>query len=201
MPISASTFPVRAMDVPLLEQATQPVPGVLRQEDNPVFVNDTGMFIEPGEPIPFFDCIGITTKMVAPDEVASIVLRDKVSFRLNPNEALHIYQGQEIYWDYDLEESDVVQSDGTTRTVIGWATAVQPTNGYLLGRAMVPLEPTQQNRTYNPTGSRVAADAPDGSLRATVDVWIDPSVGLTKYGSTPYDDSSLEGDDFSSSAA
>lgn len=119
------------------------------------YYNVTTKSILPGEPVVIFGRIGISKEVILPNEFGTITFGAQVSFLVNPDMVADILQGALVYFDLDL----------ATGLIPGYATGVQPTNGYRLGHAVGVHE---RGPSVNVNASNIPIAAAPGALRVLV---------------------------------
>ena len=133
MPVST---PNRVADPVQLEQYVSP--GLIRQVSGLAlpFYNEGDNTILEGEPFLFCDRICVSKKPILPGDWGTAYTDWVVDFLLDESLAAAIVQGQLVYWDFDI---NVVTpyGGGTAVSGVGGATDTLPTNGMILGRAVV----------------------------------------------------------------
>ena len=113
--------PVALEDYPIIGEYIQGGHGTETDYYNP-----GSKSILPGEPIAIFGRLGISKDVILPGEFGTVVFGAWVNFLVDPDLASIITQGQEVYFDIDL----------ATGYYPGYATNVEPTNGWHLGYAI-----------------------------------------------------------------
>lgn len=134
------------------------------------YYNVTTKTILPGEPIVIFNRVGIAKQLILPDSFGTVVFGAQVSFLLDPDMVAAILQNALVYFDIDL----------ATALTPGYATGVQPSNGYRLGYA-VGIHESPGNVNVN--GSNIPIAAAAGALRVLVLMDNTGPAAPTTYGS------------------
>jgi hypothetical protein len=160
--------PIRAGVPHILEQLVPD--SILRGDISHVpYYNETNETIVPGEPVVKFGKIGLSAKAILPDQMGTLRMLQIADFVLDPDFADEIEQGDLVYWDYDLEDD----------THSGYATNEAPTNGILLGHAViVPDSVASIPMSYG--GAPMAAEAGNKLVRVLV-----TQLTPTTYGTIP----------------
>ena len=167
MPVNLTNieaFPVAMEDYPILGEYIQGGHGT--ETD---FYNGSSKCILPGEPVEVFGRLGISKELILPRTFGTLCFGCWMSYLLDPDLASQILQGAAVYFDLDLADSDIY--------VTGYATNVQPTNGYLLGYAIAPHATPGEI-----TKSALSAVAASTS---SVRVFVLMNTAVTKYGTVP----------------
>jgi len=129
MPVST---PNRVADPVILERFNSP--GLIRQTGS-IFLNYynslTTSFL-PGEPIVVGGAICLAAEVILPQQQGTVYLDWLADFIVNAALAAAIMQNEEVWWSYDV--SPITGFNG------GVVNAA-PTNGFILGRAIVQPGP------------------------------------------------------------
>lgn len=139
--------PLRAA-VPIQLESVDPV--AIFVKDGPgagqvPFVNGNEETIIPGEPIVKFGRLGIVKSPVLPGEMSEMCVGCILDVILNPDEEEEIEEGDNVYFDHDLGD-------------YGMASSQQPTNGVLLGPALLEFHKASAvPRSY--AGNPLAAES------------------------------------------
>lgn len=83
-----------------------------------------------GEPLIYMDRLGISKRVILASEPAQLHFGAIVNFLADPALAAQILAGDKVYFDLDLADDDST----------GYATQVEPSNGYFLGHAVMVYE-------------------------------------------------------------
>lgn len=89
-----------------------------------------------GEPIFAFGRVCIVQKTITPGKIGTLIADFIVDAILKSGGSGNIAQDTLIYWDTDLDNLTEIES-GDAVTGIGAATTTLPTNGFMLGRAVM----------------------------------------------------------------
>ena len=92
------------------------------------YYNQSSKTILPGEPLVVFNRLMISKDIILPQTFGTLLADCWISFLLDPAMVANILQGAIVYFDVGLA---VVGS-----YIPGYATGVQPTNGFKLGYAL-----------------------------------------------------------------
>ena len=135
MPIAT---PNRIAD-PVSLEAYEP-PCILRQEGGlfiPFKNTSTTDSYVAGEPVVVMGRVCIVQKTILPGEIGTVLADWMVDALIKSGGAGNISQGDLVYWDTDEDIALVIEA-GTTSSGLGAATAGSaPTNGFILGRAVM----------------------------------------------------------------
>lgn len=127
-----------------------------------------------GEPFIMYGKVGITKVVVPPLSVGSVHFGCWMNFLVNPALASPILFGDKVYYNLALADS----------AVPGYATNVQPANGFLLGYAVTPHEQPGALQLDETTGKPIACTT--SQLRCGVIMHTDLVVwGTNLWGSVP----------------
>jgi hypothetical protein len=143
---------------------------IQRAHDSQIdYYNPGSKSILPGEPVEVFGRLGIAKDVILPGHFGTLVFGAWVNFLLDPSLASQILQGALVYFDLDL----------ATGLYPGYATNVQPTNGWKLGYAT--------GRHATPTEVALSASSPIAATTSDerVMVLMNEYSGIetvTKYG-------------------
>jgi hypothetical protein len=134
MPIAT---PNRIAD-PVTLEAYEP-PCILRQEGG-LFIpfknaGTTTAFVA-GEPLFRFGRVGIVQRTTLPGEIGTLIVDFIVDALLPSGGAGNITEDSIVYWNKDLNIATIIES-GSTSSGLGAATNQIPTNGFILGRAVM----------------------------------------------------------------
>ena len=129
------------------------------------YYNPGSKTILPGEPVKVFNRIGISKDIILPGTFGTLVFGAWVNFVVDPDMAAEILQGALVYFDLDL----------ATGLYPGYATGVQPSNGYRLGYAL--------GRHGTPTEVALSASSPIAATTSDSRVFVlmDP-LFVASYG-------------------
>ncbi len=124
MPVST---PIRAAQPQMLERYSPPA--IIRHsgELQTRYYNKTGNTILQGEPVLIGDRIGLALAVILPNETGEVVLDWIADFRVDPALAANILANDNVWWSYDVT---------TVVAGVGGAVRAEPTNGFLLGKAV-----------------------------------------------------------------
>lgn len=89
-----------------------------------------------GEPIVIFGRVCIVQKTIKPGKVGTVLADWIVDALLKSGGSGNVSQGDLVYWDTDLDIVTQLES-GAATTGLGAATTTLPTNGFILGRAVL----------------------------------------------------------------
>ncbi len=118
------------------------------------YYNQTSKTVLPGEPLILFGRLCISKDIILPGHFGTVVSDCWVNYLLDPDLASNILQGAAVYYDLGLADAG--------EYISGYATNVQPTNGYLLGHAIgVHATPEEVNLS---AGSAIAARPGDNRV-------------------------------------
>lgn len=92
------------------------------------YYNASSKCVLPGEPLVVFGRLCISKDIILPRTFGTVVFGCWVNFLLDPALAAVIKQDANVYYDLDKKV------DGSY--ISGYATGTQPTNGFLLGKAV-----------------------------------------------------------------
>lgn len=134
------------------------------------FYNPRTETILPGEPVVVFGRIGISKQRILPGTFGTLVFGAVVSFKLDPEQASDINQGDYVYFDIDLEDAALMMP--------GYASGTQPTNGYRLGHAIGIIE-KKGSISLATDGSAIAAKA------GASEILVLMQETATTYGAVP----------------
>ena len=148
MPIAT---PNRIAD-PVSLEAYEP-PCILRQEGGlfiPFKNTSTTESFVAGEPVFYFGRTCIVQKTILPGKIGTLISDFMVDALLDLNHSGNISQDSLVYWDLDLNAS-LITGTATVSSGLGAATNQIPTNGFMLGRAVM----VSPDETYTAvTGSK-----------------------------------------------
>ncbi len=148
MPIAT---PNRIAD-PVSLEAYEP-PCILRQEGGlfiPFKNTSTTECLVAGEPVFYFGRTCIVQKTIMPGKIGTLISDFMVDALLKLTHSGNITQDSIVYWNLDLDASLIIGTT-TVSTGLGAATNQIPTNGFMLGRAII----TNPDDTYAAvTGSK-----------------------------------------------
>lgn len=150
--------------------------GVFLQGGDAVdFYNMFSGSILVGEPVVLFDKVGITKVVVGPKAQGTINFGAWVNFLVDPAHVGNILQGDKVYYDVDLADSEVP----------GYVTSVEPTNGIFLGHATimkdqtlalgagdVPIAATADSKYVAVKMTSEVISSGNGTLFGTVPNWV-----------------------------
>lgn len=126
-----------------------------------------------GEPMVVYDRLAISKFLMLPNSLGQIHFGAWVNFLLDPAMAADILMGDPVYFNLGLADSDVP----------GYATGVQPANGYFLGHATLVHEQSSM-QLDDDTGKPIAATTND--LRVGVLMHQEKMVwGTNFWGTVP----------------
>ena len=134
MPIAT---PNRIAD-PVSLEAYEP-PCILRQEGGlfiPFKNTSTTESFVAGEPVFYFGRTCIVQKTILPGKIGTLISDFMVDALLDLNHAGNITQDSLVYWDLDLNAS-LITGTTTVSSGLGAATNQIPSNGFMLGRAVM----------------------------------------------------------------
>lgn len=126
MPVST---PHRIADPVKLERYDAPT--VIKQggELSVNYYNPTGNTILQGEPVLYGGRVGIAQSVILPGTQGTLVMDWIIEARIGGTLVADVIQGATIWWSYDV--TSVVAG-------VGGAVRAAPTNGFLLGTAVIP---------------------------------------------------------------
>lgn len=161
MPVST---PNRVAD-PVRLEAFDP-PCVLKQsgELSVNYYNTTGNTILQGEPVHIGGRVGIAQSVILPGRQGAVVMDWIVEARIGGTLAADILQNDTVWWSYDV--TSVVAG-------VGGAVRTAPTNGFILGTAVIP--PGQV--TLNGSSKAIAAPAGASVVRVMCNSIASPAIG------------------------
>jgi hypothetical protein len=138
MPIAT---PNRIADPVTLEAYVPPC--ILRQEGG-LFIpfKNTGSTTSyiAGEPVHAFGRICIVQRTILPGKIGTVIADWMVDVLIKSGGAGNISQGDLVYWDMDEDIVTTLEDTSTVVTDFGAATASVPSNGFVLGRAVMVNE-------------------------------------------------------------
>lgn len=160
MPVST---PNRVADPVRLERYDAPC--VIKQggDLSVNYYNTTGSTILQGEPVLFGGRVGIAQSVILPGQQGSLVMEWLVDARIGGTLAADIIQNDTVWWSYDV--TSVVAG-------VGGAVRAAPTNGFILGTAVIPTGAVALN------GSNKAIAAPAGATSVRVLNTEEPSPAI-----------------------
>ena len=125
MPVST---PNRVADPVMIERYDAPT--VIRQggELSVNYYNTTGNTILQGEPVLFGGRVGIAQSVILPGQQGTLVMDWLVEAKIGGTLAADIIQNDTVWWSYDV--TSVVAG-------VGGAVRAAPTNGFILGNAVI----------------------------------------------------------------
>jgi len=143
MPIST---PNRVADPVVLERFDSP--GLLRQAGEIYinYYNTTGLTILAGEPVIHAGAICIAAEAILPAQQGTVYQNWLVDFIVDVALNANILANDSVWWSYD-----VTPITGFSGGVVNAA----PTNGFILGRAVVPPGTTRLNGSSKPIAATV----------------------------------------------
>lgn len=112
------------------------------------YYNTTGSTILQGEPVLLGGRVGIAQSVILPGQQGTLVMDWLVEARIGGTLAADIIQNDTVWWSYDVVS--VVAG-------VGGAVRAAPTNGFILGNAVIPTGAVSLN------GSSKAIAAPAGA--------------------------------------
>ena len=89
-----------------------------------------------GEPVFYFGRTCIVQRTILPGKIGTLISDFMVDALLNPAHTGNITQDSIVYWNLDLDAADIIGTD-TLSSGLGAATNQVPTNGFMLGRAVI----------------------------------------------------------------
>ncbi len=131
------------------------------------YYNQSTKTILPGEPLVVFNRLMIAKDVILPQEFGTLLANCWVNFLLDPAMVANILQGAIVYFDVDKAVSGSY--------IPGYATGVQPTNGFKLGYAIAPHGITPEI----PLSAKSAIAAAPGAERVFVQMDV---IAPTTYG-------------------
>jgi len=161
MPVST---PNRVADPVRLESYDAPC--VLKQtgELSVNYYNTTGNSILQGEPVRIGGRIGIAQSVILPGEQGAVVMDWIVEAKIGGTLAADIIQDDTVWWSYDV--TSVVAG-------VGGAVRAAPTNGFILGTAVIPPGAV----TLNGSSKAIAAAAGASVVRVMSNSVASPAIG------------------------
>jgi len=109
--------------------------GIIRSDSNIIpYYNILTTSILPGEPVLTQGRIGISKKIILPGTMGELIFDWVADFVLNPALGAVILADAVVYWNYDLNG---VSGGVTLPAGVGCVASSSPTNGFILGRAIV----------------------------------------------------------------
>lgn len=161
MPIST---PNRAADPVMLERYDAPC---VKKQGGAISVNyynTTGSTILQGEPVLFGGRVGIAQSVILPGTQGTLIMDWLVEARIGGTLAADILQNDTVWWSYDVAS--------VATSAVGGAVRAAPTNGFILGTAVIP------GGTVTLNGSNKAIAAPSGSTSVRVLHSAEPSPAI-----------------------
>lgn len=131
------------------------------------YYNQSTKTILPGEPLVVFGRLMIAKDVILPQEFGTLISDCWVNFLLDPSMVANILQGAFVYFDVDKAVSGSY--------IPGYATGVQPTNGFRLGHAIAVHGKTPEV----PLSTKSAIAAAPGAERVFVQL---ERITPTTYG-------------------
>jgi len=128
---------------PVSLEAYEP-PCILRQEGGlfiPFKNTSTTKSFVAGEPVYRFGRVCIVQKTILPGKIGTLVAEFIVDALLESGGSGNVTQESLVYWDLDKDIVTVIET-GETASGLGAASNQIPTNGFILGRAVMvdPLD-------------------------------------------------------------
>lgn len=131
------------------------------------YYNQSTKTILPGEPLVVFGRLMIAKDVILPQTFGTLLADCWMSFLLDPAMVANILQGAFVYFDVGLANAGSY--------IPGYATGVQPTNGFRLGHAIA----IQAKTPEIPLSAKSAIAAAPGAKRVTVQM---EKITPTTYG-------------------
>lgn len=160
MPVST---PNRVADPVKLERYDAPT--VIKQggELSVNYYNTTGNTILQGEPVLYGGRVGIAQSVILPGQQGTLVMDWIIEAKIGGTLAADVLQNATIWWSYDV--TSVVAG-------VGGAVRAAPTNGFILGTAVIPTGAVSLD------GSNKALAAPAGATVVRVMNTQEPSPAI-----------------------
>lgn len=160
MPVST---PNRVADPVVLERYDAPT--VIKQggELSVNYYNTTGSTILQGEPVLYGGRVGIAQSVILPGQQGTLVMDWIIEAKIGGTLAADIIQNATVWWSYDV--TSVVAG-------VGGAVRAAPTNGFILGTAVIPTGAVSLD------GSNKALAAPAGATVVRVMNTQEPSPAI-----------------------
>lgn len=164
MPIST---PNRIADPVRLERYDAPAVIRFAEELSAHYYNTTGTTILQGEPVLIGNRIGLAQSVILPGTIGQVVMDWIADLRVDPALAADILQNDTVWWSYDIT---------TVAAGVGGAVRAAPTNGFIIGIALVQVSPIR----LNGSSKAIAAAPGDVYVRA-----ISSSIAAVAIGTIP----------------
>lgn len=161
MPVST---PNRVANPVVLERYEAPT--IIRQagELTVNWYNTTGTTVLCGEPVLYGGRVGIATDVILPGTQGTLCMDWVIEAKIGGTLAADILQNDTVWWSYDV--TSVVAG-------VGGAVRAAPTNGFILGNAVIPTGTV----TLNGSSKAIAAAAGSKTVRVMFTGEPSPTIG------------------------
>jgi len=145
--------------------------GIIRSDSNIIpYYNILTTSILPGEPVFHMGRIGISKKIILPGAIGELIFDWVADFVVNPALGAVILANAVVYWDYDLNG---VSGGVTLPAGVGCVAASSPTNGFILGRAII----SKMKAVTLSSGKAIAASPGDERIRVVAQTLAVSAIG------------------------